>query len=117
MNNTILLSIPQLIREVNAGMTRYAKDDAGWGSIQGKYGMTDQEVGIIFSHQKLKDVHPAAFRFQLVDEDIDDAGKPSRNAQSVPAPASVLSIVKEDDNWEEEFNPKNNKLGDIFNMI
>jgi hypothetical protein len=66
--NQIELSITQIHRDLENGLTRYKVQDQGFGSIEEKYAMTPKEVEIIFRHSKLKDRHHTPFRFKLIDD-------------------------------------------------
>ena len=109
MTELIKLSTPQLIRDLSEGKTWFKGEDVGWGSIQAKYGMNDNEVEAIKKDSRLKGKTPALIRFVLVDEDFDptvnlttfqkeesnaktniEAGKPTFiELPSKPAPITV----------------------------
>lgn len=89
MNKLIKLSIPQLIRDLNNGMTRFQHEDAGWGSIQQKYGMTDTEVAFYFRHPKLASAETIQLRFILSEEDFESEIDASPVAEPV-----ITSIAK-----------------------
>lgn len=71
MSELIKLSAPQLIRDLSEGKTWFKREDAGWGSIQAKYGMNDNEVEAIRKDPRVRGKIPAVIRFILVDEDFD----------------------------------------------
>jgi hypothetical protein len=64
----IKITLSQIVSDLEAGMVKFQQDDVGFGSIQKKYGMTDKEAKIFFSHPLLKDLKPAEVKFLLVDD-------------------------------------------------
>lgn len=62
------LSGKQIRRDLEGGMTRYKKNDMGWGSIEEKYGMTPKEVEIFFRNPKISELRTIPQRFILIDD-------------------------------------------------
>lgn len=54
MKNVKEVHAPQILSDLSSGLTRYAKKDIGFGSIESKYQLTKKEVFEIFQHPKLK---------------------------------------------------------------
>jgi hypothetical protein len=71
MSSVIRLSAPQILRDLSHGKTWFKKEDAGWGSIQAKYGLNDNEIEIMKMDRRMRGKTPAVIRFILVDEDFE----------------------------------------------
>jgi hypothetical protein len=96
------IKVPEVLKMLETGHTRYKKDDAGFGSIQEKLGLTVAEVQEIFKHSKLankKTKFPS--RIKLIDED--------GPAVVTTAPEELPKVEQKEEKKEE---PK--KEDDVF---
>lgn len=82
--NRVELYVSTLLEDLKAGLTWYAKEDQGFGSIQEKYDTSDKEVAAIKGHPALKNAEPV-FRVFVVIDDTKEDSKKDRKREDVPA--------------------------------
>lgn len=99
-SNQVNLKISALIEDVSSGLTRYKKDDCGFGSIQVKYTMTDKEVLMVFNHPKLKDLKEISLRFNLID-DVNDTDSVKETVAPAPEIVKATPYVSDEDFFKE----------------
>lgn len=86
------IRISELINDLKSGITRYKKEDLGFGSIEEKYSLTFTELRQIIAHPKLKGIRVSIPSYILIDdtEDQDEDTEVSENTVlSVAAPVFV----------------------------
>lgn len=49
-----VIDINLVVADLKAGMTRYKKEDIGFGSIEEKYNLSKSDMRIICAHSKIK---------------------------------------------------------------
>ena len=92
------VTLSQVVEDLNSGMTRWKKDDIGFGSIEKKYNLQMSEMIQLLAHPKLKDVESKIPTFIIVD-DIEDEAPPATTTlqvaetQEVAAPQVKTAIV------------------------
>lgn len=63
--------LSQIVEDLNSGLTRWKKDDIGFGSLEKKYSLQMNEMIELLAHPKLKNVETKIPTFIIVD-DIED---------------------------------------------
>lgn len=64
----IQITLSELINDLDNGLTWLRKDDAGDGSIQEKYGLSDKKTHVISQHPKLVGLEPNLLIVEIVDD-------------------------------------------------
>lgn len=96
------IKVPEVLKMLETGHTRYKRDDQGLGNIQEKLGLTIAEVQEIFKHPKLankKTKFPS--RIKLIDDD-----------EPVVVKTTPVEVPKEEKKEEPKEEPK--KEDDVF---
>lgn len=62
------VNLSQLIEDLNSGLTRWKKDDIGFGSLEKKYNLSTSEMAQILTHPRLKNVESKIPTFIIVDD-------------------------------------------------
>lgn len=62
------VNLSQLIEDLNNGLTRYKKDDIGFGSLEKKYNLSTSEMIEVLAHPKLKGIESKIPTFIIVDD-------------------------------------------------
>lgn len=62
------INLSQVVEDLNSGLTRWKKDDIGFGSLEKKYNLTNTEAIQLFSHPKIKNVESKIPTFVIVDD-------------------------------------------------
>lgn len=60
--------LSQVIEDLASGLTKWKKDDIGFGSLEKKYNLTNQEAIELFSHPKIKNIESRIPTFVIVDD-------------------------------------------------
>ena len=66
--NKVNLYVSQLIDDLNEGLTWLKCDDLGYGSIQEKYNVKDQQIAVIRKHPALKNAETSITIFTIIDD-------------------------------------------------
>ena len=66
MTKKIVLS--QIVEDLNAGLTKWKRDDIGFGSLEKKYNLTTPEAIELFGHPKIKNLESRIPTFVIVDD-------------------------------------------------
>lgn len=66
--NTVELTLSQLIEDLNSGLTWLKKEDVGYGSIQEKYQANEMNIKTIQKHPKLVGIEPSITIFKIIDD-------------------------------------------------
>lgn len=69
------VSLLQIVEDLNSGLSKWKKDDIGFGSIEKKYNLTIEEAIVLFNHPKIKNKEPRIPTFVIVDDLPDDEEK------------------------------------------
>ena len=64
----VQLTVSSIQADLGSGLTWLKKDDLGYGSIQEKYGATDNQIMTIRKHPSLKNLETTAKIFVIVDD-------------------------------------------------
>lgn len=80
--------IPEVLKLLKSGYTRYKADDLGYGSIQEHYKLTGVESKTLFAHPKLKNIKTKVPTLLIIEEE-EEAGRPA----SLPTPPAPSAIV------------------------
>lgn len=70
MTKKVVLS--QVVEDLQSGLSRWKKDDIGFGSLEKKYNLTLQECIELFNHPKIKNVESKIPTFVIVDDIADE---------------------------------------------
>jgi hypothetical protein len=62
------VTLTQVVEDLRSGLSRWKKDDIGFGSLEKKYNLTLQEAIQLFAHPKIKDVESRIPTFVIVDD-------------------------------------------------
>lgn len=92
------IRISELINDLKSGITRYKKEDLGFGSIEEKYSLTFTELRQIIAHPKLKGIRVSIPSYILIDDTEDqeeDSEVYETTVLSVAKPVIVAELVKE----------------------
>lgn len=65
--------LSQIVEDLNSGLTRWKKDDIGFGSIEKKYSLQMNEMIELLAHPKLKNVETKIPTFVIVDDIPDES--------------------------------------------
>lgn len=71
MENIKTVKLSQIKEDLLSGLTRWKKDDIGFGSIEKKYGLTIAECVKLFAHPKLEKVESMIPVF-LIEDDLEE---------------------------------------------
>lgn len=66
------VKISQVREDLHSGLTRWKKDDIGFGSIEKKYGLTVPEMIELLAHPKIKNVESRIPTFIIIDDVPDE---------------------------------------------
>jgi hypothetical protein len=92
----VQLTVSSIQADLGSGLTWLKKDDLGYGSIQEKYGATDNQIMTIRKHPSLKNLETTAKIFVIVDDlkvvDTDDLKVPVQK-EEVKQEQSVESFL------------------------
>lgn len=92
------IRISELINDLKSGITRYKKEDLGFGSIEEKYSLTFTELRQIIAHPKLKGIRVSIPSYILIDDTEDqeeDSEVYETTVLSVAEPVIVAELVQE----------------------
>ena len=67
-NETKKVVLSQIKEDLSSGLTRWKKDDIGFGSLEKKYNLTLSEAIDLFAHPKIKDIETRIPTFIIVDD-------------------------------------------------
>lgn len=84
--------LSEILEDLNNGLTKWKKDDIGFGSIEKKYSLTLPEMITLMAHPKIKDVESRIPNFVIVDdlEDLVDVEEPVQETKiEIKTPAYV----------------------------
>lgn len=62
------VSLAQVKEDLNNGLTKWKKDDIGFGSLEKKYNLTNIEAIELFGHSKIKGVETRIPTFIIIDD-------------------------------------------------
>lgn len=62
------VTLSKVIEDLNSGLTKWKKDDVGFGSLEKKYNLLQHEMIELLSHPKIKNVESAIQKFVIVDD-------------------------------------------------
>jgi len=65
------VTLSQVVEDLNSGLTRWKKDDIGFGSLEKKYNLQMSEMIQLLAHPKLQNVETKIPTFIIID-DIED---------------------------------------------
>jgi hypothetical protein len=82
----------QIREDLLAGLTRWKKDDIGFGSIEKKYSLTMTEMCDLLAHPKIKNIETKIPTF-IIEDDIED--EPILNESSSQVDEVVSSRLPE----------------------
>lgn len=85
------ITISQLVHDLRAGLTWFAAEDKGQGSIQATYEMEDEDIIDIMAHPAFQ--QPIR-RFKIVDDYSKSAAPAQKSPASTKAEASVQAVVE-----------------------
>lgn len=77
--------LSQIIEDLNMGLTKWKKDDIGFGSLEKKYNLLPQEAIDLFSHPKVRNVETKIPSFIIVDDIPDEEVPEALSVQTEPA--------------------------------
>lgn len=63
------LKASQLKEDLLNGLTRFKKDDIGFGSLEKKYNLTTNEMAVVLTHPALKDIETVIPDF-IIEDDV-----------------------------------------------
>ena len=102
MTNVKQIKISELVKDLKSGVTRWKKDDLGFGSIEEKYDLDFKDMKQITSHPKLKGIRTVIPTLILIDDLDDDT--------FITANSSQFSL---EENIHEESNSNNNNISNL----
>lgn len=76
------VSLSQVLEDLNQGLTKWKKDDIGFGSLEKKYNLLPQEAVQLFAHPKIVGVESKIPTFVIIDDIPDET--PQTNTQPQP---------------------------------
>jgi len=62
------ISLSTIVEDLSNGLTKWKKDDIGFGSLEKKYNLTPTEAVQLFAHPKIKDVETRIPTFVIIDD-------------------------------------------------
>lgn len=77
------VNLSQIREDLNSGLTRWKKDDIGFGSIEKKYSLLLQEAVELFAHPKIRNIETRIPTFIIVDDIPDEEEKKELDDQQV----------------------------------
>lgn len=107
-----VITLSQIVEDLNNGLTRWKKDDIGFGSLEKKYNLTMPEMIQLFAHPKIKNIETTIPVF-IIEDDIKDepilnedisqpSSPPEREAKIEVVPRQTTIIVKKEEVVKEE---------------
>lgn len=99
----VIITAESLIEDVQNGLSWYAKDDIGYGSIQEKYDARDFQIKIIQQHPMLRDVTfvPPTKNFVIISGPIVNQNQDSELNLDGLSEAITEDVLKEEDLKED----------------
>lgn len=113
---TKIVSLASILEDLASGVSKWKKDDIGFGSLEKKYNLTLAEASELFSHPKIKNVDSKIPTFVIIDDLPETESQPQVVAPVVtetrieveqprPQPVTVQKakvVVKAEPVYEEE---------------
>lgn len=62
------VTLSAVLEDLSQGLTKWKKDDIGYGSIEKKYNLTIDEAMELFNHPKIKNVEHKVPKFTIIDD-------------------------------------------------
>ena len=75
-NETKKVILSQVKEDLLSGLTRWKKDDIGFGSLEKKYNLSLKESIDLFAHPKIKDIETKLPTFVIIDDIEDEITEP-----------------------------------------
>lgn len=93
--------LSQVVEDLNSGLSRWKKDDIGFGSLEKKYNLQMSEMIQLLAHPKLKDVETKIPTFIIVDDIPEEIQQPTSTIEvAAPKPNYIQPksaiVIKQD---------------------
>lgn len=93
-SETKSVRLAQIVEDLNSGLTKWKKDDIGFGSIEKKYNLLLSEAVELFNHPKIKNLEHKIPTFVIIDDILDEATAPQVTVpEDVQAQIEVMKEV------------------------
>jgi hypothetical protein len=89
---TKVIRLSQIKEDLNNGLSKWKKDEIGFGSIEKKYGLTNAEMIDLMAHPKVKKMETRIPTFVIEDDLIDEQEQSCNLLQGEP---QVQEFVRE----------------------
>lgn len=91
------VSLAQVVEDLKSGLTRWKKDDIGFGSLEKKYNLQHNEMIELISHPKIKGVESRIPTFVIVDDLPDEEAAPEQQEEktSIEVAQPVMQETKQ----------------------
>lgn len=85
------LTVSQILKDLEEGMTWLKSEDLGYGSIEEKYGAKERQILMIRKHPALKDAEPTITIFNIIDDTKEEPTAAAEEIKPIANPAEVFS--------------------------
>lgn len=88
--------LSQIKEDLESGLTRWKKDDIGFGSLEKKYNLTMPEMIELFAHPKVRNIETKIPTFIIVDdlEDTQPVVEQSDISAEIPKPVENKATIQ-----------------------
>jgi hypothetical protein len=86
------VNLAQIKEDLLNGLTRWKKDDIGFGSLEKKYNLTVPEMVQLLAHPKIKNIDSRIPTFVIVDDIPDEVITPTIQ-ESVAEPVTKIEVA------------------------
>lgn len=88
--------LSQIVEDLKAGLTRWKKDDIGFGSLEKKYNLQIPEMVELLAHPKIKNVETKIPTFIIVDDLMEEPIEELKSSLSTTIHVGEVEIVKQE---------------------
>lgn len=89
------VKISQVREDLHSGLTRWKKDDIGFGSIEKKYGLTVPEMIELLAHPKIKNIESRIPTFIIIDDVPDEESTHKEQQEETTSKIEVAAPVQQ----------------------
>jgi hypothetical protein len=87
------VNLSQILEDLKSGLTKWKKDDIGFGSIEKKYNLTITEAIKLFNHTKIIGIEHTIPTFVIIDDISEETIAPP---MTIPEPLQAQPEVRQE---------------------
>lgn len=90
------VTLSQIKEDLRLGLTKWKKDDIGFGSIEKKYNLLLSEAIELFGHPKIKNLEAKIPSFIIIDDLEDETPQESQNQSEARIEVAERIVVRKE---------------------